>query len=116
MDIESLRDYCLGKVQSQEGFPFGENTLVFTVKGKMFLLVSLDRLVLQFNVKCDSEKAVELREQYASILPGYHMNKKMWNTVVVDGSIPLKLIKEMIDDSYGLVVRSLPRKEQQGLL
>jgi predicted DNA-binding protein (MmcQ/YjbR family) len=115
MDVESLRDYCLAKTQSQEGFPFGEHTLVFTVKGKMFLLVSLDRPVLRFNVKCDPEKAIELREQYAAVQPGYHMNKKMWNTVIVDGSIPSKEIKEMIDDSYRLVVHSLPKKEQLGL-
>ncbi|MDR3713464.1 MAG: MmcQ/YjbR family DNA-binding protein [Puia sp.] len=116
MDIETLREYCLKKAHSQEGFPFGENTLVFTVKGKIFLLTSLDKAVLQFNVKCDPEKAIGWREEYASVQPGYHMNKKLWNTVLVDGSIPAKFLREMIDDSYRLVVRSLPKKEQEGLL
>jgi predicted DNA-binding protein (MmcQ/YjbR family) len=116
MDIESLRAYCLAKPLAQEGFPFGETTLVFTVKGKMFLLTGLDREPLQFNVKCDPEQAIELREQYESIQPGYHMNKKLWNTVIVDGSIPARLIREMIDNSYRLVVKSLPKKDQEGLL
>jgi predicted DNA-binding protein (MmcQ/YjbR family) len=116
MDIESLRDYCIAKREVSEGFPFGETTLVFKVKGKMFLLAALDTPVLQFNVKCDPEKAIEWREQYEAVQPGYHMNKKMWNTVVVDGSIPVKVLKGMIDDSYVLVVKSLPKKDQVGLL
>ncbi|MBS1663343.1 MAG: MmcQ/YjbR family DNA-binding protein [Bacteroidetes bacterium] len=116
MDIETIREYCLGKKEVEEGFPFGESTLVFKVKGKMFLLASLDSDIPQFNVKCDPEKAIEWREQYASVIPGYHMNKRLWNTVIVDGSIPTKIIKEMIDDSYLLVVKSLPKKDQQGLL
>jgi len=82
----------------------------------MFLLVSLDNPVLQFNVKCDPEKAIEWREEYAAVQPGYHMNKKMWNTVIVDGSIPARVLRRMIDDSYVLVVRSLPKKAQEGLL
>lgn len=116
MDIEVLRDYCLAKKDATEGFPFGETTLVFKVRGKMFLLVSLDNPQLQFNVKCDPELAIEWREQYSAVQPGYHMNKKMWNTVIVDGSIPNKILKEMIDDSYVLVVKSLPKKDQLGLL
>jgi len=116
MDIETLRDYCLAKKEVTEGFPFGETTLVFKVKGKMFLLAALDEAVLQFNVKCDPEKAIEWREQYEAVQPGYHMNKKMWNTVVVDGSIPAKVLRGMIDDSYQLVVQSLPKKSQEGLL
>jgi predicted DNA-binding protein (MmcQ/YjbR family) len=116
MDIETLRDYCLAKREVTEGFPFGESTLVFKVKGKIFLLASLDSDTLQFNVKCDPEKAIEWREQYASVQPGYHMNKKMWNTVVMDGTVPGKVLREMIDDSYGLVVKSLPKKAQEGLL
>src|ERR1700749_4347225 len=107
MNIESLREYCLAKPQAEETFPFGENVLVFKVRGKMFLLTNLEEDTLQFNVKCDPEKAIELREQFSAILPGYHMNKKMWNTVVVDGSIPAKLLREMIDDSYRLVVAAL---------
>jgi predicted DNA-binding protein (MmcQ/YjbR family) len=116
MDIESLREYCLKKFAVEEGFPFGETTLVFKVKGKMFLLAGLENPVLQFNVKCDPEKAIEWREQFAAVQPGYHMNKKLWNTVVVDGSISNKILREMIDDSYLLVVKSLPKKDQAGLI
>jgi predicted DNA-binding protein (MmcQ/YjbR family) len=115
MNIESLREYCLAKKATTEEFPFGAETLVFKVKGKMFLLVGLDNDPLQFNVKCDPDKAVELRDQYDAIQPGYHMNKKHWNTVVVDGTVPFRLLKEMIDDSYHLVVQSLPRKDREEL-
>jgi predicted DNA-binding protein (MmcQ/YjbR family) len=116
MDIETLREYCLTKKEAEEGFPFGETTLVFKVRGKIFLLTGLDEPVLQFNVKCDPEKAIEWRERFSAILPGYHMNKKWWNTVVVDGSVPGKLLREMIDDSYRLVVAGLPKKDREGLL
>jgi len=116
MDIETIREYCLKKKEVEEGFPFGDTVLVFKVKGKMFLLASLDTPVLQFNVKCDPEKAIEWREQYYAVQPGYHMNKKMWNTVIMDNSIPSRTIRQMIDDSYELVVRSLPKKAQKGLL
>jgi predicted DNA-binding protein (MmcQ/YjbR family) len=115
MDIESLRDYCLQKKFSEETFPFGDSTLVFKVKGKMFLLASLDASPLQFNVKCDPEKTDELRERHEDILPGYHMNKRHWNTVVVTGSISEKMLKEMIDESYRLVIQSLPQKDRRGL-
>ena len=115
MDIESLRQYCLSKKGVTEEFPFGESTLVFKVRGKMFLLTGLYDSPLQFNTKCEPDKAIELREQYDAIQPGYHMNKKHWNTVIVDGSIPQKLLKEMIDDSYELVVQSLPKKEREKL-
>ena len=103
MDIEQLRDYCLQKNGAEEGFPFGEDTLVFKINKKIFLLASLDEKPLQFNVKCAPQKATELREEYPAILPGFHMNKKHWNTVIVDGSLPAKLLKEMIDSSYALV-------------
>ena len=103
MDIESLRTYCLKKKGVEEDFPFGETTLVFKVKGKMFLLTSLNEDVLSFNAKCDPEKAIELRERYDAVQPGYHMNKKHWNTIIVDGSVPAKQLKEWIDDSYDLV-------------
>ena len=112
MNIETLRSYCLKKKGVVEEFPFGPETLVFKVKGKIFLLTSLDREGFQFNVKCDPEKAVDLRDRYDAVKPGYHMNKKHWNTVVVDGSIPIDLLKEMIDDSYDLVVKSLPGKRR----
>ena len=110
MDIESLREYCLAKKGVDEEFPFGESTLVFKVNGKIFLLTGLDQSPLQFNVKSDPEKAVEWREQYASVQPGYHMNKKHWNTVTVDGSLSEKQLKEMIDDSYALVIAGPGRK------
>lgn len=105
MNIEELRDYAIAKPETEEGFPFGESTLVFKVKGKIFLLVSLDAQPLQFNAKCDPEKAMELREQYDSVRPGYHMNKKHWNTVIIDGSLSKKQLKEMIDHSYALVAK-----------
>ncbi|HMI60049.1 MAG TPA: MmcQ/YjbR family DNA-binding protein [Puia sp.] len=116
MDIEMLRDYCLAKKEVEEGFPFGETVLVFKVKGKVFLLARLDTPTLEFNVKCDPEKAIEWREQFASVQPGYHMNKRLWNTVTMDGSISTRIVREMIDDSYTLVVRSLPKKDQKDLL
>ena len=115
MNIETLREYCLSKKAVTEDFPFGETTLVFRIKDKIFLLVALDADPLQFNAKCDPEKAIELREAYDAIKPGYHMNKKHWNTIVVDGSISTKLIKEMIDDSYDLIVQSLPKKSREEL-
>jgi predicted DNA-binding protein (MmcQ/YjbR family) len=115
MHIETLREYCLSKKAVTEDFPFGETTLVFRVKEKIFLLIALDTDPLQFNAKCDPEKAVELREEYDAVKPGYHMNKKHWNTIIIDGSIPSKLIKEMIDDSYNLIVQSLPKKVRDDL-
>lgn len=115
MNIETLREYCLSKKAVTEDFPFGESTLVFRVKNKIFLLVSLDASPLQFNAKSEPGKAIELREQYNSIQPGYHMNKKHWNTVVIDGSISSALIKEMINDSYNLIVQSLSKKLREEL-
>src|SRR6186997_2406006 len=102
MDIEWLREYCLLKPAVTEGFPFGEDVLVFKVMNKIFLLVPLSSSPLQFNAKADPEKAIELREQYAAVQPGYHMNKKHWNTVIADGSLSNALVKAMIDDSYDL--------------
>ena len=105
MDIEQLREYCLTKPGAEESFPFGPENLVFKVNGKMFLLASLDSQPLSFNVKCDPEKALELRESFSCILPGYHMNKKYWNTVLVDGTINATQLKEFVDDSYSLVLK-----------
>lgn len=110
MDIERIRMYCLTKDLVEESFPFGEGTLVFKVKGKIFLLLSLDEVPHRFNVKCDPEKAIQLREDYSSVLPGYHMNKKHWNTIVVDGALPNAFIKEMIDHSYDLVAPKMKVK------
>ncbi len=104
MNIETLREYILQKPSVTEGFPFGEDTLVFKVKEKIFFLAGLDSSPLEFNVKCDPDKAIELREEFPeSVLPGYHMNKKHWNTIIVDGRLSAKQLKEMIDDSYTLV-------------
>lgn len=116
MDIEILREYCLAKKAVTEGFPFGEDVLVFKVMNKIFLLVPLSASPLQFNAKCDPEKAIELREQYDAVQPGYHMNKKHWNTVIADGRVSAALLKEMIDDSYDLIVWSLPKKDREDLL
>jgi predicted DNA-binding protein (MmcQ/YjbR family) len=103
MNIETLREYCLAKPGTEETLPFGPDTLVFKAGGKAFLLVGLDDEQLRFNVKCDPEKAIELREEFSCVLPGYHMNKKHWNTVIVDGSVSSKQLKEWIDWSYQLV-------------
>lgn len=104
MNIETLREYALQKPSVEEGFPFGEDTLVFKVNGKIFLLAGLDSNPLQFNVKCDPDKAIELREEYPdAVLPGYHMNKKHWNTIMVNGVLSSNQIKEMVDHSYDLV-------------
>ncbi len=115
MNIEELREYCLSKKGTTEAFPFDEDTLVFKVMGKMFCLTSLSEPD-SINLKCDPEKAIELREQYPCVQPGYHMNKKMWNTVVIDGSVSKKLLKEWIDHSYDLVVAGLPKKVQSELI
>ncbi len=111
MNIEELRDHCLAKPGATEGFPFGEDTLVFKVGCKIFLITSLDQAD-RFNVKCDPELAVELRERYAEVQPGYHMNKKMWNTVFMTGSLTRKQLLDMIDHSYDLILKSLPKKIQ----
>lgn len=115
MDIEQIREYCLRKRGVTEEFPFGEETLVFKVIGKIFLLASLDNFPLQINLKCDPEKAIELREEFEAVQPGYHMNKKHWNTIVIDDSIPSKKIFEWIDDSYNLVSAGLKKSELKKL-
>ena len=103
MNIEDIRQHCLQKENVTEGFPFGGDTLVFKVNEKLFLLTSLDAEEISFNVKCNPEKAIELREEFPeNVLPGYHMNKKHWNTVLPK-NLKQSLVKEMIDDSYGLV-------------
>ncbi|MBN8701771.1 MAG: MmcQ/YjbR family DNA-binding protein [Bacteroidetes bacterium] len=116
MHIEELRDYCLSKRGVEETLPFGPDVLVFKVRGKVFLLCPIDNSSLQFNVKCDPQKAIDLRDQYSSVLPGYHMSKKHWNTVLVNGEVADNLLREWIDDSYNLVVESLPKKIRITLL
>ena len=108
MNLESFRDHCLKKEAVTEEFPFGEDTLVFKVKGKMFALTDVESFE-SINLKSLPEDAVELREQYPAVQPGYHMNKKHWNTVTMDGSVPDKLVKEWIDQSYNLVLKGTPR-------
>ena len=115
MNIEELRDYTLSLKDATESFPFGEDTLVFKTNDKIFLLVSLSSSPLQFNVKCDPEYAVELREQYSCILPGYHMNKKHWNTIIIDGSLTKAQLKQFIKESY-LLVAPNPRRGKRNLL
>jgi len=104
MNIETLREYCLSKQGVEEALPFGPDTLVYKVNGKVFLITGLDSLPLQFNVKCNPDKAIELREEFPCVLPGWHMNKKHWNTIIFDGSCSSKQLKEWIDWSYDLVV------------
>lgn len=110
MDIESIRIFCLAKKATTEGFPFDESTLVFKVAGKMFALLSLDTQPSRINLKCDPEKAIDLRERYTSIRPGYHMNKAHWNTIELDGMLHSELITELINHSYQLVVSKLTKK------
>ncbi len=109
MDIEEIRAYCLSKNGTEESFPFDDTTLVVKVGGKIFILINLQG-DSSMNLKCDPERAIELRESNPAIIPGWHMNKKHWNTVILDGSLPKKLVLEMVDHSYNLVVKSLPGK------
>ena len=114
MNIEYFREYCLAKNGVTEEFPFDEKTLVFKVMNKMFALTGIDTFV-SINIKCDPEKAIELREHYDSVIPGYHMSKKHWNTVKIDGTISDKLILGWLDHSYDLVVSGLTKKLKEEL-
>lgn len=115
MNIEQIREYCLKKKGVAEEFPFDEETLVFKVTGKIFLLASLESIPLQINLKCEPEKAIELREEYDSVQPGYHMNKKHWNTIIIDGTVPSRKLFEWIDHSYHLVVSGLKKSDLKKL-
>ncbi len=112
MDIEMFRQYCLSLPAATEELPFGPDTLVFKVAGKMFALTDINSFE-SINLKCDPELAVELRERYSAVLPGYHMNKKHWNTVLIDGSISNQLIREWTKASYDLVLASLPKAARE---
>ena len=114
MDIESLRAYCLTLTGVSEELPFGPDTLVFKVRSKIFLLTGMEA-PLAFNVKCDPERAVLLREEYPCVKPGFHMNKKHWNTIESDGSVSDALLISWIDHSYQTVVAGLSKKEQMAL-
>ena len=116
MNIEEFREYCLSKKQVTEEFPFNETTLVFKVLGKMFALSGLEHQPPTVNLKCDPERAIELREEYdGRIISGFHMNKKHWNTIEIL-SVPMDLLKELIDHSYDLVVSGLPKKLRDKLI
>lgn len=116
MNIEDFREYCIAKAGTEECFPFDESTLVFKVMGKMFALTSLKNEDFRVNLKCDPDWAIELRETSEDILPGYHMSKKHWNTVVLENSyLEEDLVLKMIDHSYELVVKSLTKKLQAEL-
>lgn len=115
MDILELREYCLSKPHTEESFPFGPEVLVFKVAGKMFALVNVDNEEPSVNLKCDPERAIELREHHPEIEPGYHMSKKMWNTVSLQGVLKNDFIKELIDHSYEEVVKTLPKKIRTAL-
>ena len=111
MNIEELRDYVLSLKDVDESFPFGEDTLVFKTNNKIFLLVSLSSVPLQFNVKCDPDYAIELREQYSCVLPGFHMNKKHWNTIIIDGTLSGAQLEQFINDSHKLVTPKSRKKK-----
>lgn len=115
MNVEEFREYCLSKKGVTEEFPFDEVTLVFKVMGKMFALTGLDEQELIINLKCGPEKAIELREQYPCVQPGYHMNKLHWNTILIDGSVQDKIVKEWIDNSYILVAEKLTKVQKKEL-
>ena len=114
MDLETIREYCLKKNRVTESLPFNEDSPVYKVMSKIFLIANLTP-PLSINLKCEPEKAVELRERYPSVTPGYHMNKLHWNTVLLDNSIPDKFILEWIDDSYFLAANGLTKKEKEQL-
>jgi predicted DNA-binding protein (MmcQ/YjbR family) len=109
MDLAEFREYCLSKPGSREEIPFGPDVLVFKVGGKMFALASLDELPATINLKCDPDLALDLRDRYEQVRPGYHMNKKHWNTVEIESGIPDLELRKMIDHSYKLVIEKLPK-------
>jgi predicted DNA-binding protein (MmcQ/YjbR family) len=113
MDIESFREYYLSKPGATEDTPFGDDVLVFKVAGKMFALAPLDEIPATANLKCDPDLALELRDRYNQVQPGYHMNKKHWNTVEIDSGMPDSELRKMVDHSYDLVVERLPEAKRK---
>jgi predicted DNA-binding protein (MmcQ/YjbR family) len=109
MDLAQFREYCLSKPRATEGTPFGPDVLVFKVRGKMFALAALEEVPPRVNLKCDPDLALELRDRYQQVTPGYHMNKKHWNTVEIESGIRIRELRKMIDHSYELVTKSLPK-------
>src|SRR5205809_931145 len=116
MDAADFREYCLQKDAAIEDTPFGKDVLVFKVAGKMFALAALDEIPVTANLKCDPDLALELRDQYEQVRPGYHMNKKHWNTVEIDSGMSDTELRKMIDHSYDLVIKSLPKAARAKLL
>ena len=116
MRSEDLRDLCLSFPGSQETFPFGPENSVFKVAGKIFALSRLDGEPLRVSLKCEPALAAQLRQAHAAIAPGYHLNKRHWNTVTLDGSLPESMVHDLVEDSYDLVVSSLPKKRRRALL
>ena len=116
MNLEQFREYCLSKPSATESTPFGPDVLVFKVGGKMFALAALDEVPTTVNLKCDPDLALDLRDRYEQVEPGYHMNKKHWNTVEIETGIPDVELRKMIDHSYELVVRTLPKVKREELL
>ena len=115
MNIEEFRDYCLSKKYVTECFPFDTTTLVFKVANKMFALSGLENIPASVNLKCDPERAIELREEYRGIVAGFHMSKKHWNTITIEGNIPIDFIEELVDHSYNLVVKGMTKNLQKEL-
>jgi predicted DNA-binding protein (MmcQ/YjbR family) len=115
MSRRELRAWCLQHPGAIEDFPFGPETSVFKVAGKMFALSALDRDPLKVSVKCEPDLAVALRTSYRAVMPGYHLNKRHWNTITLDGSLPDQLVRDMIEDSYDLVVSALPKRTRDQL-
>jgi predicted DNA-binding protein (MmcQ/YjbR family) len=115
MDATELRRWCLGQAGAIEDFPFGPEHSVFKVSGKMFALSALDRVPLEVSVKCEPELALALRDSYSAIRPGYHLNKRHWNTITLDGRLPDQLVRDLIEDSYDLVVSALPKRMREHL-
>ena len=115
MNASELRDWCLEHAGAVEDFPFTAEHSVFKVHGKMFALSALGREPLEVSVKCEPELAVELRNSYEAIRPGYHLNKRHWNTITLDGSVADQLVRDLVEDSYDLVVSALPKRVQKEL-
>ena len=115
MDLERFREYCLSEVAATESMPFGEGVLVFKVAGKIFALAALDEIPATVNLKCDPDLALALRDRYEQVQPGYHMNKKHWNTIEIDSGVPEAELRKMIEHSYDLVVHALPKAQRDQL-
>jgi predicted DNA-binding protein (MmcQ/YjbR family) len=115
MDLTQFREYCLSKPHATEGTPFGPDVLVFKVRGKIFALAAFEEVPTTVNLKCEPDLALDLRDRYEQVQPGYHMNKKHWNTVEIESGIPDTEVRKMIDHSYELVIRGLPKAERKKL-